>query len=613
MASKGGSVWGGRGVGWVSKKEEQDANYENLGDGWPLLIAFCRWFPDFFADLMWSEDAEFQLAPIQRMFLRINARYRDVDITGCRGVTKSFCTDLGGYIDAILWPGTDLGIFGPSFRQTAQIAKKIYEQIKNNAPMLMDLLTVENNSKDGFVVTTNFGSRVAIEAFRGNTMHAVTAEETAQEDGRPFDGEEFSQSVIPQVRAEYRVQGIRSPAYIRFKQHSITSAGRRQQYAYLTRKRHLVEMMQGKSAFVIDVGVDVVLLNQIRDVEWVEKQKEEVGPTGWPREMESLYSGSDKNPIVRDEILTESRCLLMMEEHHCCKDRDNKLKPEDVIYIVGYDVSYRDDKKNAKCAAVVLKCLKQDDYYHRDKYLKQVVWIEDWGPAETPTPRAQAERLRKIWNRYTFEGSQSYIALDSWQYGDGVLASLFDEPVGGGVPLCCYNHCDKTELELEGAIPVIYPIKAGGIGTTDPDSEMVKNAQMQFEYGNVQLLTPNMNEGVEAYKAYHRIKDDSYNYKIAAPYKRTAELIQQIQNLREQPSGQGISEKRISLAIQRDSWSACKYAMRFAQVLERANLAKKQEKDEWRELFRKAGQNVTRAAAGITRMRGVGRVSGRRY
>ena len=346
-------------------------------------------------------------------------------------------------------------------------------------------------------------------------------------------------------------------------------------------------MARGERAYVIDVPFDVILLNQMRPVAWAENIRNELTPEQWMREMESIYSGSDKNPIIRDEVLSEARCLLMMEEHHCCKDRDNKLKPEDVIYVVGYDVSYRDAKANAKCACVVVKCTKQDDYYHKDKYLKQVIWIEDWTPAETPTPIAQAQRLRRIWNRFCVDGSQTYIVIDARAYGDGVLTALMDHPIGGGVPLCCYKHVDYTALELDGAIPVIYPIKAGGVGTTDPDSDMVQNAELQFEHNNVQLLTANMNDGVEAYKQAHRIKDDSMNYKIAAPYKRTNELIGQIQNLREEPSGQGIKERRISQHIQRDSWSALKYALRFAQLLERANLQPKKNKSDWDKLLGK--------------------------
>lgn len=614
MAHRTGKVFL-KGQGWVKKTAESDAQYENLGDGWPYFIALCRFFPDFAADCFRDdENAEYELAFIQRIFMRIQARYQYCDETACRGATKSFCNLFEEENEAIWYPGQISAIVGPSFKQSAKIASQIFKQIGNNYPMLNELFTVEADSMDRFVISTELGSKIGIEAFRGNTIYKSTAEEVAQEENPAFDADEYKEVVVPAIRGEYKVQGKRSPAYVYFKQHAITSAGRRQSYAYEQRHLHRWMMARGENAFVIDVPYDVVLLDQIRPVAWAENIRHQLTGAAWLREMESIYSGSDKNPLIRDEIITEARQLTMMEEHHCCKDRDNRIKAEDVIYIVGYDVSYRDAKGNAKCAAAVLKCTKQNDYYHRDKYLKRLVWLEDWTPGETPTPIAQAQRLRRIWDRFTFEGSQTYIAIDSWQYGDGVLSALMAEPLGGGRPLCTYRHLEKTELELQGAIPVIYPIRAGGVGVRDPDSEMILNAQLQFEHGNVQLLTGNMNEGVEAYKRYHRIKDDSFNYRISAPYKKTTELVQQMQNLREEPSGQGIREKRISQHIQRDSWSALKYALRMAQLLEKSNLAKKQEKNEWAERFKRAGSGVKQAvSAGVTRMRGVGRMGGRRF
>lgn len=614
MAHRTGKVFL-KGQGWVAKATEKDAQYENLGDGWDLFVAICRFWPDFLSDILWGDDPQFFPALIQRVFLRINARYKLVAITGSRGLTKSFCTDLGEYQDDLVWPGITCAIVGPSSKQAAQIAREIYKQLEINAPLLTEMLVLERNGDDVFVVTTPYGSKTSIEAFRGNTVHKAVAEETAQEDKKGvFNAEEFQHAVVPQVRGDYRVNQKKDPAYIRNKVHSITSAGRRQQYAYEFRQQVMLDMLRGESAFAIDAGYDVALLNQIRTPEWAEDQRKLVGLIGWPREMESIYSGNEKNPIIRDEILHESRSLLMMEEHHCCKDRDCKLKPEDVIYVVANDISYRDGKGNAKNACVVAKLTKQDDYYHRDKYLKQIVWVEDWPPAETPTPRARAEKVRRIWDRYTFEGSQTYLVIDAWQVGDDVVKALMEDPGGGRVPLCIYKHADYTELELEGAIPVIYPIRAGGVGTTDPDSDMVLNAELQFEHSNVQLLTGNMNEGVEAYKRYHRIKDDSFNYKIAAPYKKTNELVQQIQNLREEPSGQGLREKRISDHIQRDSWSALKYVLRFAQILERANLQQKKRKSDWEaELEKYRGAATAAIPVAASGRMVVTRQGGRRY
>ncbi len=128
----------------------------------------------------------------------------------------------------------------------------------------------------------------------------------------------------------------------------------------------------------------------------------------------------------------------------------------------------------------------------------------------------------------------------------------------------------------------------------------------------MQLLTGNLNEGVEEYKRFHRIKDDSMHFKISQPYKKTNELVGQIQNLREEPSGAGIKEKRISQHIQRDSWSALKYALRFAQILERVNLQTRPVKNDWKKLFDQYAKNEM---AGVPQggRNAIGRHRGRRF
>ena len=152
-------------------------------------------------------------------------------------------------------------------------------------------------------------------------------------------------------------------------------------------------------------------------------------------------------------------------------------------------------------------------------------------------------------------------------------------------------------------------MKAGGVGVTDPDSEMLRYAEVQFENRNVQLLTSNWGEGLDAYKTYHRIKDDELDHLIYAPYKETNVLIGQMQNLRKVPSGAGMAEKRISSHIQRDDWSALKYALRVAQRLETKYLLKTYQKSAWDAEYQK-GSSFYAASGGV---RTVGRFAGRKY
>lgn len=513
--------------------------------------------------------------------LRAYARYTDVAITGTRGTTKTYTKMISEMLNGIAWPGTQVLYTGPSLKQLASIGGKTFHAIEHDYAALAKHWRVTAESKDDFKIETDYGSAFYIGEKRGDNIHAATAEEFAQEENPPFDFDEYTTIVLPAVRLRHNVNGEPDPNFVAYKNHSITSAGRKQNHAYQVRCEVMKEMARGESAFTMDVPWQCVVLQQMRPYSWAQKLKTKLTPERWMREMESRYTGADSNPIVRDEVLTESRKLMVAENRHCGYDVGNKLDPKDVIYIVGYDVSYADDKKNAKCACVVLKCTRQTDWLKRDRYLKQLVYVDVWNPPVKSM--MQAQRVKDVWSRFCYDGgAATYLAIDAWQYGTSVVENLMMDLGDGLAPLCVRNHASFTELEQDNAIPCLYPIKAGGAGVTDPDAEMVQYAELQFENRNVELLCGNVNEGVEAYKKYHRIKDDYMDAQIAEPYLKTRELAGQIQNLKKVPSGKTMREERISKHIQRDIWSALKYALRVAQILEREELAQAvRRKSDW--------------------------------
>lgn len=592
-----------------NNRERVNTAVEAMGDGWPLLISIFRWWPDFLLDILRDDEADYELSIIQRIILRANARHKRCDIQGSRSLTKSFCELILLYVEGVLWPGLKTAYFGPSQKQTATIALEKYAIISKNYPILTSHYDV-TFSKDSFEAKTAYNSVFSITARRGNDFHQTVAEEYAQEEQPQFDHDEYAAVVKKSMRGFPMFRGRKDRTFVPYKQRSITSAGRRQNRAFEIRSNHYDMMCRGEDAFVIDVPYDVILLTLMRDVDWAETQKEDCTPELWAREMETRNTGTDQNPVVRDEVLSASRSLLLMEEHHCCRDRDNKLRPEDVIYVVAYDVSYADGAQNAKCAAAVIKLTKQAGFLKRDKYLKQIVWLQDWRPTDH---MLQAKRLKELWAKFTYEGSQTYIAIDAWQYGTAVLTDLMGDLQDGLAPLCVYKHKSFTEFEMEGAVPIIYPIRAGGNGVTDPDAEMLRYAMVQYENNNVEMLTTDFEQALTAYKTYHRIRNDQHDGDIYMPYRETGKLVGQIQNLKAVPSGTGMSEKRISNRTQRDYWSAVKYGMRVAQILETEYLQKPKQKSSW-DVYAKKKLASGTTAAQITgaKMRGVGRQGGRR-
>lgn len=589
---------------WVKAGQERPADYSDEDwDSWGLLLSYWRWYPDRMLDVLTGGQSDYSLTLIQALIQRLFARYQEVFITGSRGTSKTYNATLSKMIDGVLWPGEKIRYFGPSLKQTAEIAQGTYTQIKKNYPALEGHFFKTKGGNDTFELVTNLGSEFTISTMRGDNCHQVLCEEVGQEEQPLFEHKNYRNIVLPSVRLQHQVERRPDPHHIDFKKHYITSACRQQNEAYQYRCDTLKAMRMGQSAFILDIPWYVSVMSGIRTLAWADDLRRKLSAEEWMREMESRYTGVSENPVIRDAVLTEAKKIEVMETHHC----QNPY----VFYIIGYDVSHEEGVRHAKCATTVVKCTPQTHANKRGIYLKQLVYVKDGDPAEASV---QARNLKDLWRQYSLEGSEfpCYIAIDNRQYGKAVTEQLMKD-MGDGQPLCCINH-EYPDLELPGALPVIYPVMASNgyrdTGRGDPDGEMLKYAEVQFEQGNVHILTTNVYDGVEAYKKFHRIKDSDDDALFSIPYVKCREMCGQISNLKRKMSGLNWSEVRISKAIQRDMWSSFKYALRLAQVLERKNLAEEARlPSDWTPAIQAAQEGrmkVSMSAAGL-RPRVIGR------
>lgn len=564
-----GLRWSKTGARWViDEGAPTQLNYENFDpEAWGLLISYWRFYPDKFLDVMEGESTQYETQIIQRIFMRANARYQQVFETASRGTTKSYCEIGEKEAEGILYPGVDTQYAGPSKEQLADILSGVQEDVFNQWPGLRDYWAYQSNSRNNFEMVSNEGSHIMINVARGTTCNSVIAEEVAQSETKTtkaFDHDNFKTAILPAVRGIRMINKMRDPFFQQYQQVYITSAGMTHNDAYEYRVPIYLAMLKSDDAFCIDVPSEVACLCRIREVKWRENLKQSLTADGWMREMDSLWTGTSENPIIRDSVLTESKNMLCMEERHCGN-------PE-AFYIIGYDVSYVDGGKNAKCATAILKCEKQKGD-KRNRYLKSLVYVFDNPPPATSFQ--QAWQLKQLWRRFSMEdGLPTFISIDARAYGKSVVEEMHKRMEDGLPPICCMNH-EYPDLEERDALPILYAVQATGgsvNGKHDSDADMIRYAEVEFEQGNVRLLTGNVYEGVEAYKKLHNIRETELDGRIARPYHKTKELIGQIGNLKKVVSGFNTREERISHSINRDMWSALKYALRVAYLLERQNL-----------------------------------------
>lgn len=564
------------------KAFRQGVNYDEYATPqWALLISFFRWYPDILEDIVEADTREYSNSLINRVMKRAMARYQEVFFTGARGLGKTTTVVSDKCNKGILWPGEVTGYYAPVEKQAAPLASKAFATYARNTPILANHWTKNNDAMTSFKLTTPNGSKFIMSIDRGIDTSGVIAEECAQEDKNPFNWSDFNQIVLGTNRLTYKVNGRDDSRHIDSQIHYITSATRKENEAYSVYTSMRKAMANGESAFAISIPWQVSVLSRMKSYNYYAMLRKKLTSEQFMRECESKWTGSIENPIIRDDVLVASRKLKVMEEKHC--------GDPDCFYIIGYDVSSRDVAGNAMIGMAVLKCERQHASATMDAYKKSLVYVEERRPPKGGHME-QAAIIKRRWKDYCIpDGRPAYIVLDARSFGWSVFEDLHQD-LGDGLPPMCATDPKMgiPELTKDNAIPCIYPLQASGTSGTDPNTVMLDYIEREFENGNILLLTPNLYDGLQAYKLKHDIKNDLIDAEIQMPYSATNRLVRQIGNLQKRYTAVGWTEVQLNKYIQKDMWSATLYAARFAQRLEKSELyAMNRRKNEWDEYAKK--------------------------
>lgn len=524
---------------------------------------------------------------MNRVTKRYMARYRETFTFASRGYGKTSDLISDKCNKGILWPGEVTGYYAPAEKQAAPLASKAFAGYERNVPLLANHWRRINDSTDRFAVATINGSKFIMDIDRGIDTSGVVAEECAQEDKNPFNWTDFNQIVLGTNRLEHKANGVSVPSHIDSQIHYISSCSRQENESYSVYKSVRQEMMEGGSAFALSIPWQVPVLCRMKKMSYYQMLRKRLTAEQFDRECNSHCTGSAENPIVRDNVIRESRSVMTMEDKHCGN-------PE-VFYIIGYDVSSRDHGGNALSAMSSLKCERQFNTAKWDRYRKSLVYVMDMRPPKTA--REHAVILKKRWAEYSIEGSTAFLVVDARSYGQSVIECLHEDLGDGLPPLRTMNNDpDFAGLVRPGAIPCLYAIQAMGNTGRDPNSVMLDYIEREFENGNLRLLTADLAAGVKSYKLKKGIKDDTQDALIQFPYLKTNALCRQIANLQKKYTSTGWVEAEISKYIPKDMWSSLLYANRIAQYLEKDQLyAQNHYESQWE----KAAADMENAASGF--------------
>ena len=558
---------------------------------WRKRISYWRKYPYKFARLVQSPTPSFELAFIQDLMLYVMANFNRVHITGPRGISKTYIALLSEKIDAVVRPFMKQAHTAPTKEQATNIIRGVNSDVDANFPLLAKEFQPIKDSTDEFLLRGRSSDLTEIRTYaplpttRGGNITQMKVEESGQEGDKSntFNHKVFQDALLPAVRTPRMVNKKRDIG-VKNKVAYLTNASSKQNDNYrVYLKDAWDKMVNLQSGFVIVCNWRVAVLSNIRTFEWAMSLKDTMSPDAWLKNMESIYIGSVENPILRDEWITKSRKINLMETCHCGKPYIN--------YSIGYDVSQEEGSENAKCALVVNKFY---EIKGKNKYMIETVYAEKREPVDEVL---QAKYLKEVYDRYcppenlvaNGTAGETLIAIDVQSFGTAVLNNLMKDLGDGYAPFTTISIGGKSQKfadkEVEGSIPCIYPIKArGGYNDDseqfDPDSVMIDYVSSKMAYGYMKLPVSTI-DGVKAYKQAHKIKDDYDNSFITDMYSTIDEMIGQIQNLKKKFNGNKYTEVRISKKIQRDIWSAEKYSCRIVQLKESELGQESLDNDEW--------------------------------
>lgn len=336
----------------------------------------------------------------------------------------------------------------------------------------------------------------------------------------------------------------------------ITTAGRKQSYAYELAEKTIQGMLDGKNFFYFGAGYQLGTMYSTQlDLEDIMDKREKLTIGGFEREYESVWTGASKGALVTSEDMYESRKLKNSETSHV-----EEKKGVDSFYVLSYDVARSEEKENADSALAVFKVIDKGDgsYYKR---LVNVIGMDG-----SMHFKLQAIELKQYVEIY----KARVLIVDSNGLGKGVVDYLLDD-IDENPPYSVINDESYAKYDKPNSAKLLYLLSSNT--KEDKASLIHRNFMVMIKGRDVEILIGESEKKV-AMGAKELQKIDSSQKLL--PFISTDLFVEEVMNLQYVQSGSGdIQVKQVSKRINKDKYSAVSYALWYIKKLEMENLENK--------------------------------------
>lgn len=499
-------------------------------------------------------------------------------IVAARSAAKSFIIAIYACCKAILYPGSKILIASATKKQAKLIVtEKIKKELMHrSANLRREILYIKDNGNDTEVYFRN-GSTITVVPASDNTR-GYRATCLIYEEFRMID-KKIADSVLSPCLY------IRQAAYLVVDEYStlmeapieiyISSAWFRSHWMWkdLIVKQLDFQYKSNSSVCILAFDYSIVLRHNIKDRDFLRKEKKKLDPISWAMEYENLmineHSDSYFTLDLLDKNQTLERAIYPRKNSDYLSRVKNKYslpRQDGEVRILSCDIAMIEKDKNDNSVFTLIRLLPVPDEAAGTKFLRQVPYLEARQGGETSE---QAIRIKQLYEDFDAD----YCVLDGRSSGiniyDALAKPLYDKDRDVEYkPWSCINNEGVAQrIRLDDALPVVYIINA----TDRLNSEIAVTMYTTLKSSNIKLLT-SLNKAAETlgsiFPEYLSIEPDEQIF-FEKPYIETMLLVKEMIELKYTvlpKTGVHIEERG---GNRKDRYSSLSYGNYFASLLEK--------------------------------------------
>ena len=522
---------------------------------WIFLLAYFRWYPDKFYDIISPKKGGIKLNLYQRVMLRVFARFPNAYFILPRGSAKTHGNIMGEIHEAIFYPNIDTTLTAETKEQGAKILKdkfvneilRQYPAIKNE---LVDGKKGTSFGKDYAEINFKGGGRIDTlannQSSKGLRRHKLRIEEAARLNNELY--EDVLQPIPKTTTRRTAGKSEVNPEENHGGIHFFTTSTFRGCDEHKRVIQMVREMAENKGSFVFSADYRLPVQFKLLTQAAVDDAEKNSNYINFAMNYLSEWVGAAENALIDMQLLLEARKLkyASLEPQ---KDRD---------YIIAVDVAQSQNKDNNKTMFVVLGFDKDKDNTIKKVCLEMII-----SPKSGQTYEAQSLELKRLADIY----NPKMVVIDAQSYGQALIEALTKPIVDPYTNRktdrwCTVQYGTGYDMNnISEGKPLIYALKA----TSKNQTNIITNFQGYFMARKVDLLC-DTNE-IDFPKDI--LKDNKKRNMIEQAHLSTSVLIEEIANLKIIHNSNGtLKIEQMTRGVDKDRFSALAYGLYYLNTEE---------------------------------------------